>query len=441
MIPKDDRLYSLPIIQCFSLIVASAIVLMGGNGMTSPGPSAERSRWQHHVDALGGEENPATDLVPINPLGPDEFPANPLEINVPDPLLPDPKQPLSQADRDQLVSDLDRLNLEANHNLQLGNGIQAFDIWNRVIRLNRALGPQAEIAELGKVGSIAWEKNQPTEVRYITERLETLHKQVESNPQDPDRTVLLTALGTSFKLVRDRDAALMVYGEILTDARAQQDAKTEEDTLNTIAEIDLNWFDYPQAVDTYQQLLALAQKNGDQLKQINYLKQLAYIHTQARQPQQALEANLALASIYLDQKQFQLIPALQLEIAGEYETLNQLNQSAKTYQDAYSLAWSTQQFNYAGEALLKLAILYRSHNQINAALQVYRVLLDVDQRAYDVYGLMNTYDQIGQIYQARQAYPQARAAFENGLKLAKQLGYREDYFSKQIQQVDQAPTP
>ncbi len=406
---------------------------------------AETTRWQRNLEILGGDENSTTDITPEKSNEPSilkEFPPNPLEIIVPDPLLPDLKKPLNAEEKRDLKTKLDQLNLEANQQLQLGNIIAAFDIWNREIRLRRALGTKAELEALGRVGQFAWEKNQTTEVRYINERLQTIQKDILSQKlgetQTPEkRKDLLMDLGMAYRQIRSRDLAVGVYQQIVAMARENQDLNLLETTLNTIGDLHLNWFDYPQAVATYRELLVIAQNQGDRLKEINYLKQLIYLHDRARKAQEALDTKLMLASVYLDQKQLVLVPPLQIAIAADYMTINQLNQAAKTYQDAYALAWSLQQYNYASEALQKLANLYKSRNQTPAALQVYQILLDVEQRSYNVYGLMNAYDQIGKIYQSRQAYPQALSAFQNGLNLAKKLGYREDYFINQIQQVNQ----
>ena len=50
--------------------------------------------------------------------------------------------------------------------------------------------------------------------------------------------------------------------------------------------------------------------------------------------------------------------------------------------------------------------------------------------------MMTTYDQIGQINIKRGNYTEALAAFQNGLELAKQLQYQEDYFTQQIALVN-----
>ncbi len=50
---------------------------------------------------------------------------------------------------------------------------------------------------------------------------------------------------------------------------------------------------------------------------------------------------------------------------------------------------------------------------------------------------MSSYDKIGEIYLEQNAYPQALSAFQQGLKLANQLKYKEDYFTRKIESVNQ----
>jgi len=85
--------------------------------------------------------------------------------------------------------------------------------------------------------------------------------------------------------------------------------------------------------------------------------------------------------------------------------------------------------------LKKLGDLYRNYKKPEFALQVYQVLLQVDQQSYNYYNLMNTYDQMGQIYLERGDMEQAKTAFQQGLELAKSLKYQENYFVTQIERV------
>ncbi len=360
---------------------------------------------------------------------PAEFPVNPLEINIPDPLLPSPSP--TPAEQKNLSAALDELNTQAQAKLNAGDKLGAFETWNRELRLRRVLGFLSETQALGRVGAIAWTENERYQVQVITQRLDAILQQVKSS----EDLQLLTALASAFEQVRVPKSALAVYSQILAIQQQQNSAAVEE-TLQTIAELHLSWFDYPQAVASYNQLLSLAKAKGDRPGELAYLRQLVYIYDQSKQRQQAVEAKQQLLALYQQEKLLTAIPQLHLAIANDYEILGQLEQAFASYQQAYTSAWALQQFFQAGDALRKLVALYRSQDQIDEALQTSRILLQADEQAVNLYGMMNTYDQIGQINLKKGSYPDALAAFQNGLELAKQLQYQEDYFSQQIALVD-----
>lgn len=359
---------------------------------------------------------------------PAEFPVNPLEIKTNDPLLPSPSPTLEE--QKTLSVALDELNNQAQAKLNAGDKLGAFETWNRELRLRRVLGYLAETQTLGRVGAIAWTENERYQVQVITQRLDAIWQQVKSS----NDLQLLTALATAFEQVRVPKSALAVYTQIL--ALQPQGSAAAEETLQTIAELHLSWFDYPQAVASYNQLLTLAKAKSNRPGELAYLQQLAYIYDRSKQRQQAVETKQQLLAVYEQEKLVTEIPALYLAIASDYEVLGQLEQAFASYQQAYTSAWALQQFFQAGDALRKLVALYRSQDQIDEALQTSQILLQADEQAINVYGMMNTYDQIGQINIQRGNYPQALEAFQNGLDLAKQLQYQEDYFAQQIALVD-----
>lgn len=366
---------------------------------------------------------------------PEEFRPNPLELKIPDPLLPKKKEPLTPEERSQLRASLDQLNTQATGLLQANKPDEAFDIWYRELRLRRVLGPLEEVTALGRVGTIAWENNRKFDADVISQRL--LAIQQEAEQKKTMNLELLQALAQAYQQVRLPEPAVKAYQQILADQRQRGDAAAQEETLKTIAQLQMAWFDYPNAAATYEELLTLATAKGDRVSEVNYLQQLVYIYDKAQKPENALRQKQRLAEAYLNQKDYTNLPALKIAIAGDYEALKQLDLASQTYQEAYSLAWSLQQFAYASEALGKLGALYRAHNQPEFALQVYDVLLKSAQQSYDYYALMNTYDQMGQIYLEQKKYPQALTAFQNGLALAKSLQYQENYFATQIDRVNQ----
>lgn len=361
---------------------------------------------------------------------------NPLEITTPDPLLPYSveERPLTPLERLKLIAALEQLNQQAAAKLTAGDRIGAFEIWNRELRLRRSLGYLEEVKALSRVGGIAWSENQRLEVQVITQRLQEIQQQTKLQPINLQ---LLQSLGVAFQQVRALKPAIEVYQQILAAARQRQDPVAVEATLKTIAELHLSWFEYPQAAASYEELLSLAKAKSDRPSEVTYLQQLAYVYRQANNPQKAVEVREKLAEFYLNEDQFTQLPALRIAIGGDYESLGQLKNAFQNYQEAYASAWSLGQYARAGSALRNLVALYRSQKQIDAALETSRILLEADQRATNVYGMMTTYDQIAQIYLEQTNYSAALSAFQKGLELAKQLNYEEDYFTKQIEQTNQ----
>ncbi len=383
---------------------------------------------------LAAEEKPKPDNDKPKP---EEPRVNPLEIKTPDPLLPKlpRKGTLTPEQQATLRASLDELNAQAATMLKAGDAPGAFDIWYRELRLRRALGPVEEVQALGRVGEIAWQRNQKFDSQVIAARLQAI--QTEAQQKKSLTPELLLALGQAYQQVRLLEAAIKVYQQILADQRTRGDTAAQEETQKTLAQLNLDWFDYPQAAAAYEELMAQAQARGDRVNELVYLQKLIYIYDKAKQPQNALKIKQQLAQTYLNQQDYTKLAALKIAIAADYEALNQLDEASQNYQEAYSLGVSLKQYAYASEALSKLAALYRTHDQPQSALQIYQVLLTVEQQSYNYYGLMYAYDQMGQIYLQQKQYPQALAVFQQGLELAKSLQYQENYFTTQIQRANQ----
>ncbi|MEG3970803.1 tetratricopeptide repeat protein [Microcoleus sp. T2B6] len=393
-----------------------------------------------------------------NPPALDQFSPNPLEITTPDPLTP-ATESLSSTQRDELTAALEELNLEAATKLQAGDGAGAFEIWFRELRLRRYLGPAAEIAALSRVGSVAWSNGKNLELQLITKRLQAIQKEVKS--QVPLNTELLPAFAAAFQQVRAKGPTVEVYQEILENARQNQDILAQGQILKAIGLIHINWLSYDKAAPVYEELATLIQENRALFAansavqnsavvagngappqpvtpptEVDTLRQLAYVYQQSKQPLKAIAAREKLASVYLNLQNPSAIPPLKIAIASDYQTIGQINLAAQYYQEAYNLAVPIQQYAQASEALDKLALLYRSQKQWEPTLRIYQMQLLLEERAYNFYGLMNTYDNIGQVYQQMKAYDKALESYQKGLDVAKRLGHRQEYFAKKIQKVN-----
>lgn len=368
------------------------------------------------------------------------FPINPLDLDsTSDPLLPKPgvDRPLSPLERRQLIEELNQLHLQAQGLLAAQQPQQAFETWYRELRLRRVLGLEEELQALGRVGAIAWGQSNNVAVRAVTRRLEAIQGQLLL--ESPRQWPLMQLLGTAYQQVRSPGQALIVYNSILDNARTNSDQSLELATLRMIADLHLSWFDYDQAAIAYRELLKLTQATGDRTQQGFYLQQLVLIYDRAGQTQNAIESRLALIPIYTALGRGSAIPQLYLAIAQGYERLEQFQAAAKSYEAAYTSSQALQQWGTTSQALQGLAQLYHTQNQLDSAIEVYRILLLVDSRAYNTYGMMNSYDQIAQISLKQNNYPQALDALQRGLKLAEQLRIRRNYFQNQIEKLQQTP--
>ncbi|MBW4447122.1 MAG: hypothetical protein KME38_09685 [Spirirestis rafaelensis WJT71-NPBG6] len=385
------------------------------------------------------------------PAQPDKFPPSPLEITIPDPLLPRKptnKQPLSIQEQQDLAVALDNLNQEAAAKMQAGDKVGAFDIWNRELRLRRYLGSLTEAQALSRVGAIAWNENNRPEIFYIMQRLQkiqtsSLQKQKKLGKTIPSTTAdveLWRSLAMAYTNLRSPSEAVQAYDQVLAAVRQNNDVAAVVETLKTMGELHMSWFDYTKASDTYEQLLNLAAKSGDRINQLAYLQQLAYIYEQQKQPHQSIKVRNQLIEAYQSENNLIQIPELKLAIGSDYQSLGKENptllpEAFKNYQEAYTTAWQQEQYVTAGEALQKLIALYRSQGQTEEALQTGQILVQTQERAVNFYGMMKAYDQIGQIYLERKEPTLALAAFQKGLELAQQLKHDEAYFTEQIQKL------
>lgn len=370
---------------------------------------------------------------------------SPIEQPVTHPILPKINRPLSLLERRVLRESLEQMNVEAQAQLNAGNEPEAFNIWYKELALRRYLGPNEEIPALGRVGAIAWNRDRTDDVRSFTERINTLQLETETKGQLTPETLPIYA--QAYQELHSLDDSLNIYQKMLASARQSGEQVAVEELLNKIGELHLSRFDYPNAAPVYEELLDIVQARSDSLKEGVYLQKLAEIYREMLQPANSLKYKEELVENYLKNQRVQELPNLKISIGSDYEALNQLEKASQSYQEAYSLAWSLLQFGTAGEALNKLTKLYENSQQYDLALQIYQELIKVQQRGYDYYGLMGTYDQMGEIYLRQKNLPLALDSFQKGLELARAISYKEEYFSNKIVQVNQQlnspkqPTP
>lgn len=386
--------------------------------------------------------NAGTALAQTNILQNSQFPPNPLDLSeeiegdVPlDPLIPDLviDRPLSPQEKRVVNQTVAELQLAGDTAFNEGNVTEAFSLWIREARLRQVLGPYEEVAALARIGTIAWQEQQTTELRFITQRL--LEIEIETDTTSPVDYDLMLKIAEAYQALRARQLAVSLYDQVLANARTNNDRRTAEQSLVALGDLHLAWFDYPNAAIAYQELLTLVRQRGDKIAEVEILQNLAHIYTEGDEPIEAIAIRQELIDIHESRQEFESIPILKLANGDDYVTIGRPDLAAPSYQEAFAVARSVQYYGFAADALKKLADLYLSLNRSNDALIVYRLLIDVEQQSYNYYGLMDAYDQIGQLHQERGAVNQALLAYRRGLDLAQQLSYRVGYFRSKVEQL------
>lgn len=358
---------------------------------------------------------------------------SPLDLTTPEPLLPQIDRPLSPLERGRIKREIEKLNVSATAQLEARNTDAAFELLYRIIRLQKHLGitQEEEIEALALVGQIAWEQNSSSDMEIISNALAQIQKNIENQPE------LLSDLAKAYQGAGYPDKALKIYQQLLIIFREKEDNSTIELILNKIGELNLILFDYPEAAVAYEELLKRASDQGNYINQGVYLGQLAEIYTEAMEPENAVRIKEQLAQNYLDNQNLKELAALKISLGDDYTILKQPELASKNYQEAFALAWELKYYATASDSLRKLGELYRTYHQNDSAKQVYQELLKVEQVSYNLYGIMNTYDRLGQIYLEEENYSEAKAAFEQGLAIANSLNYQQDYFRQLLQLVEE----
>lgn len=360
---------------------------------------------------------------------------NPLEITEKDPFLPSIDRPLSEFEIKRLKKELVKLDQEANTELKAGNIDKAFEIWYRESRLTRVLGVEEELKSLIKLSKIAWGKERSQDINNIQKRLLVLEIENKDN-QGQIKSELLEFFASAYEELHNLNKSLELYELILKLAREKQDTNQIKLGLQKVGKIYLARFNYYQAEPIYNELLIIAQKEEDFLNEGIYLRKLAEINGQIAKPENAINYKKALIENNVKNQNLQPLADLNISIGDDYKTLNKSEEASKYYQEAFNLAWAAQQLATAGEALKKLAKLYQDYKQNDYALQIYNELIKVEQKSYNLYGLMNAYDQIGQIYLEQKNTVAAIQWFKKALEIANHLSYKVDYFQNKITQID-----
>ena len=353
---------------------------------------------------------------------------NPLTIDLDDPLIPPGygKRELTSFEKYRIKKEISNVEIDAKAALAQKDVQQAMELWYRQLRLARTLDKSTEVTALGKVGEIAWLENRSADVRNIAQRLIAI--QTENNPETASSR-WLNQLAVAYEQVRYLDRAIDVYRVIVKNGWNNNSTGSQDSNLRKLGQLYLAIFDYDNAANIYQELL---NDNTDREQRQFDLKTLISIYESTEQFTKAIAGRKRLIQQYLVQNQIEFIPTLEIAIAGDYQTLKQINKAIEAYDRALQIAIKTQQLAVASDALANIGKLYQQQGRINKAIAIYNELITIQQQSYNHYGLIDTYDTLGQIYLKLNLKARSQQYFQQGLELGKSLNYKVKYFESKI---------
>ena len=396
--------------------------------------------WRHWPGAIaialvGWASLPIVAWAQLSPVLLDLFLSDPELTEPRDPLLPELPivRPLSPLEKLALEAELDLLAIEAEQLFLEGQTELAFVEWMREVRLRRILGYEEEIAAIQRVGLRAWENSRGEETQLLAIRLRQI--QTDLLDDEPLNIELLEEVVVAFEVLRDIDAAIAVYETLIVRATQAGDRDERQRLLENLARLQATWFRFAVAAETYQTLLSSLGSNGDDVKEVEYLKGAIQNYQAAGELRTAITYQRRLARKYEQTTQPLPIPPLLLAIARNYRNLDNLAQAQNFYTTAYSIALSQRQTDVASDALQDLAEIYLEQDQPEDVFYLYQQRLAVERLSYNGYGLMDTFDQIGQLYEAQDEPDSAISAYKEALILAEHLNYRDAYFKLKLLQL------
>jgi tetratricopeptide (TPR) repeat protein len=364
---------------------------------------------------------------------------NPLEreIDASDPIIPSGygKRELSSFEIYRLEREINQLDQQAQKEKQQGRIAQAFELWYRQLKLARAINPEVEIIALGNIGEIAWQENRAQDLRNIANRLISIEQAISLEDFSPE---LLKHFAQAYEQVRYLEQAIAIYQQILSHNKQQNKQEAVTANLETLGQLYLAQFNYPEGATTYQELLSQAESKPGSTpsKQVDfYLNTLIDLYDRTNQIELAIATRKRLIANYTQSQKPEPVAGLQLAIADDYAALNQTEKAQTAYEQAFESASTTQQLAIASNALDSLGKMYLQSGQDQKAIATLTQLLKIQQQSYNHYGLINTYDSLGKISLKLGQKKSAKDYFQQALDLAQNLNYRVEYFQQQIAQL------
>jgi hypothetical protein len=303
------------------------------------------------------------------------------------------------------------------------------DLWMREVRLRRLLGIEKELQAIRRVAQWMRDRASTQQLQLLAARLREIQQDVDPNPSTDE--ALLLKLAEIYAILGEVSDATNIYRSLADQALAEGDEAALQNRLETLAGLQSAWFYFDDAAATYGELLQLTQLEPN--REIEYLKARSHNLEQAEDFSAAVVSQQRLLEIYnQNEPLWTLVPALQHNLGKNYLALGDQTEASRYFRSAYTNALDQSQLSLAAASIRSLANIYTTAERWDDVRYLYEQLILVEQRANNAFGLMETFDSLGQLYEQLEQPGEALTAYREGLIMARSLNHREDYFEAQI---------
>ncbi|MDV3351703.1 tetratricopeptide repeat protein [Leptothoe sp. LEGE 181152] len=195
-------------------------------------------------------------------------------------------------------------------------------------------------------------------------------------------------------------------------------------SLNNIGFIYDSQGDYPQALDYYQQALAIRQDIGDRRGEGTMLNNIGFIYSRQGDYPQALDYFQQALAIRQDIGDRRGVGASLNNIGGIYSSQGDYPQALDYYQQALAISQDIGDRRGVGESLNNIGFIYSRQGDYPQALDYFQQALAIRQDIGDRRGVGESLNNIGFIYSRQGDYPQALDYFQQALAISQDIGDR-----------------
>lgn len=204
---------------------------------------------------------------------------------------------------------------------------------------------------------------------------------------------------------------------LVAQAQTTQDRKAEGDRLFQTGTEQFRQAQLQQALQTYQQALAIHREQGNSLQEAETLNQLGEIYNGLSQYAQAQEV-LQQALVIFRQQKHPLGEGLALNHLGEsYRNLGQLPTALKHHEQALAMMRELGNRAQEGATLHNIASVYEIQGQYDNAIKFYEQALVIQRQVKDRLGEGNTLIGLGNTYIRWKQYRTSLEYADEDLKL------------------------